>query len=185
MTSEKIKEYILKFAILGDAGVGKTSLVNQYVLKSFQADYRATLGVNIVKKDINLEEANIFVRLLLWDIAGQKSYEQSRHKYYEGCSGALLVFDITRIHTFNNIKNKWYDDFSQYVKGDIPYILIGNKNDLINARMVKEEDALELSKELSAIELIETSAKNGINVERAFISLVREVLSMRGVKFSK
>ena len=183
MSKGKKKEFVLKIAILGDAGVGKTSLVNQYVTKSFKTDYRKTLGVNIVRKDIVLEEKNTWVRLLLWDIAGQQQYEKARNKYYEGCVGALLVYDVTRDLSFLDIEGKWLRDFNNYVSNDIPYVLIGNKNDLTVDKTVKVQDALKLAKEIGAIEFIETSAKNGFNVEEAFLKLVTHILKIKDEDF--
>ncbi len=183
MSSEKRKEFVLKIAILGDAGVGKTSLVNQYVTHSFKSDYRKTLGVNIVRKDIEFKSKDIQVRLLLWDIAGQQQYEKARNKYYEGCVGALLVYDITRDLSFLDIEGKWLRDFNKYANDDTPYVLIGNKNDLEEDRTVKIQDALKLKETINAIECIETSAKNGENVENAFIKLVNHVLKTKGEDF--
>ena len=179
MSKEKKKEYVLKIAILGDAGVGKTSLVNQYVSHTFKSDYRGTLGVAIIKKDVELTDINAYVRLLLWDIAGQDHYEKTRKKYYEGCTGALLVYDMTRFRSFENIENKWYDDFKNHIKSDVPYILIGNKSDLDDERVVNKDNALELASKLNAIEFLETSAKNGSNVEEAFLKLVRKIIQKR------
>jgi len=183
MSKGKRKEFVLKIAILGDAGVGKTSLVNQYVTKSFKTDYRKTLGVNIVRKDIILEEKNIWVRLLLWDIAGQQQYEKARNKYYEGCVGALLVYDVTRDLSFLDIESKWLRDFNNYVTDDIPCVLIGNKNDLTEDKTVNIQEALKLGNDIGTIEIIETSAKNGHNVEEAFLKLVTHILKMKDEDF--
>ena len=170
----KSGQYVLKLAVLGDAGVGKTALVNQFVSASFKEDYRATLGVNIVMKTIKLEQAN--ARLILWDIAGQEQYEITRGAYYEGCVGALLVYDITRYSSFENIEIKWLTDYKKYVTKMGSLILIGNKNDLEDQRYVFKEDAKEMAKRINAIEFIETSAKTGNNVEKAFLNLVYEII---------
>lgn len=170
--------------ILGDAGVGKTSLVNQFVSNTFKADYRGTMGVQIIKKQVIMDE-NFSVRLLLWDIAGQDQYEKARSGYYEGASGALLVYDLTRFRSFDNIEEKWLTDFKNYVKSDIPYILIGNKCDLKDDRVVNMEDATTLAKKINAIEFIETSARSGMNVESAFKKLVRKILRNHGVVFKE
>lgn len=174
-------QYILKLAVLGDAGVGKTSLVNQFVSASFKEDYRATLGVNIVMKIIRLEKINSNAQLILWDIAGQEQYEKTRGAYYEGCVGALLVYDITRYSSFENIEFKWLTDYNKHVGKEGSYILIGNKNDLEDQRYVFIEDAKEMAKRINAIEFIETSAKTGNNVEKAFLKLLHEILRGRGV----
>ena len=174
-------QYVLKLAVLGDAGVGKTSLVNQFVSASFKEDYRATLGVNIVMKTIKLEQINSSARLILWDIAGQEQYEITRGSYYEGCVGALLVYDITRYSSFENIEIKWLTDYKKHVEKMGSLILIGNKNDLIDQRYVFKEDAEEMAKRINAKEFIETSAKTGTNVEKAFLKLLYEHLGGRGI----
>ena len=104
MSQVRKGDWVLKLAVLGDAGVGKTSLVNQFVEDKFKEDYRATMGVNIVIKNIELKQIDSRVRLILWDIAGQEVYEKTRGAYYEGCAGALLVYDITRYSSFENIE---------------------------------------------------------------------------------
>jgi len=185
MVEEKKKSFIFKLAILGDAGVGKTSLVNRYCENIFKEDYRATMGVHLIKKDIELEKINSVVHLILWDIAGQQAYEKTRQKYYDGCSGALLVYDITRFNSFNSIEQKWIKDFSKHVKSNIPYVLIGNKIDLEQDRGVFSDDASNLAKKINAADYIETSAKLGDNVEEAFIKLVQQILSSHGIKFEK
>jgi len=181
--SEEKKSFVFKLAILGDAGVGKTSLVNQYCENIFKEDYRATMGVHLIKKDIELENINSIVHLILWDIAGQDAYEKTRQKYYDGCTGALLVYDITRYNTFNSIEQKWIKDFSKHVKSNVPYVLIGNKTDLEQDRGVFSEDALKLASKINAADFIETSAKLGDNVEEAFLKLVQQILSNHGIKF--
>ena len=180
--SENKRNFIFKLAILGDAGVGKTSLVNRYCENFFKEDYRATMGVNLIKKDMDLEKINSVVHLILWDIAGQDAYEKTRQKYYDGCTGALLVYDITRYNTFNSIEHKWIKDFSKHVKSNIPYVLIGNKTDLEHERGVFSEDAQKLASKLNAADFIETSAKLGENVETAFLKLVQQILNNHGVK---
>ncbi len=177
------KEWILKLVLLGDTAVGKTSLVNQYIHSTFKEDYKSTLGVNIVKKTIKLEKIKSKVRLILWDIAGQDKYEKSRRAYYEGCVGALLVYDMTRFSSFENIEIKWHKDFKEYLKKKGSYIMIGNKNDLDDERGVSKDDALDMAKRIKALDYIETSAKDGSNVEDAFLKLVRHVLVKKGEKF--
>lgn len=183
MGDDKKRQWALKLALLGDPAVGKTSLIDKYITDSFNENYQPTLGVNIVTKDIKLEEINSDIRLLLWDIAGQAKYELTRKMFFQGCSGALFVYDKTRYSTFENITSKWLEDFIKFGKPDGVYILIGNKLDLKDSIKVSSEEGKLLSKKINATEFIETSAKYGENVEMAFEKLVLHILKKSGVKF--
>jgi len=182
MSEKETTEYILKLVVLGDAAVGKTSLINQYIEHSFKEDYKPTLGVNIVTKDVTIQDKdNAKARLVLWDLAAQSKYDLSRKMFFQGCTGALFVYDITRPNTKNNIQEKWYKDLLKYAGTSAAkqgaYLLLGNKNDLKDNRRVTEEEGEALSKQLGAIKFIETSAKYGDNVEKAFQSLVDYILN--------
>ncbi|TXT57172.1 MAG: Small GTP-binding domain protein [Promethearchaeota archaeon] len=179
MSSKKSGDWVLKIAILGDAGVGKTSLVNQFVDNSFKEDYKATIGANILKKDVKLPQLNSTAKMVLWDIAGQTQYEKARSAYYEGCSGALLVYDITRYSSFDNISARWLSDYRKHVKKEQLYILVGNKNDLEHQRGVNNEDGASLAEKIEALEFIETSAKDNINVNEAFTKLAEAIIKLK------
>ena len=174
---EKIPQYIFKLALLGDPMVGKTSLITQYVEQSFKKDYKPTLGVNIVTKDISDENTNGLIRLVLWDIAGQKEYDFSRKMFFQGCTGALFVYDITRYSTFESIKSKWLNDLKAYANKNAAYLLIANKTDLKESRAVSIEEGKDLASQINANDFIETSAKHAENVEMAFKKIVYQVLS--------
>jgi Ras-related protein Rab-11A len=176
MTEKSTKNLVLKLALLGDAGVGKTSLINQYTQHSFKEDYQPTLGVNIVVKELKIEELNAYIRLVLWDIAGQAKYDLSRRMFFQGCMGALLVYDVSRQSTFDDIKTKWLKDFQNFTERNPAYILIGNKIDLKETKVVTTDRGREFAKEINASDFIETSAKYGDNVENAFRKLVNQVL---------
>ena len=182
MSGIKNRDYVLKLAVLGDAGVGKTSLVNQFVEERFKEDYKATMGVNLIMRTIKLEQINSNARLILWDIAGQEQYEKTRGAYYEGCAGALLVYDITRYSSFENVEYKWLTDYKKHVEKEGSFILIGNKNDLEDQRYVFKDDANKMAERIKAIEFIETSAKTGKNVEKAFLNLAYNIVGNYGVK---
>jgi small GTP-binding protein len=185
MGKNKNKEWALKLAILGDPAVGKTSLIDKYITNSFKENYQPTLGVNIVSKDIRIEEINSRIRLLLWDIAGQDKYELTRQNFFQGCVGALLVYDMTQYSSFNQIKLKWLEDFKKFSRPDGVYILIGNKSDLKESIKVSYEEGKSLSEEIDAADFIETSAKFGDNVEEAFKKLVIYILKRSGVDFKE
>jgi len=164
---------------LGDTAVGKTSLVNRFVDNSFKENYAATMGVNIMTKLLELKDLQMTVRLILWDIAGQETYRQTQGHYYQGCNGALLIYDITRYSSFDNIKAKWLRDYNKFVKNNRNYILIGNKADLKEGSGIEKGKAEQLAKDIKAIDLIETSAKNGLNVNLAFTKLVEFIINSR------
>jgi small GTP-binding protein len=96
--------------------------------------------------------------------------------YFQGCSGAIFVFDITRISTFQSIKTKWVKDYEAYIKEEGIYTLIGNKKDL-EERSILKEQGQELANEIGAIEYIETSAKYNENVDKAFVNLIKNILN--------
>ncbi|MBY9015908.1 MAG: GTP-binding protein [Candidatus Lokiarchaeota archaeon] len=180
--STEVKEYVFKITILGQSAVGKTSLINQFIEGSFQEDYKPTLGANIIRKDVNIEEINAKVRLIMWDLAGQEKYNVIRSMYFQGCVGSLLVYDVTRQDSFAAIESKWLKDFKNYVKKEGAYILIGNKIDLEEQRSVGKKDGEKLAIEIGASSFIETSAKLGKNVEKAFKNLVYQILRNYGEK---
>ena len=176
MTKKLTRNLVLKLALLGDPAVGKTSLITQYIQHRFKENYQPTLGVNILTKDIFLEDINANVRLVLWDIAGQDKYDLSRRMFFQGCMGALFIYDITRQSTLNNIETKWFKDFKEFTDKDPAYVLIGNKVDLENSKVISTETGKEVAGKINAVDFIETSAKNGDNVENAFKKLVTQVL---------
>jgi small GTP-binding protein len=172
----KDPQIVLKVSLLGDPGVGKTSLVNRYIDEIFEKDYRPTLGVNIMTKDIESKRIGKKVRLVIWDIAGQEKYDFTRKMFFQGCKGVFLIYDITRPNSLTNIKNKWLKDLRQFSQDDMKFILIGNKNDLQDQKQITREEGEKFADSINAIDLIETSAKEGDNVNHAFESLVSIIL---------
>ena len=182
MTDER--QYLMKLVVLGDEAVGKTSLISMYIENKFKEDYKPTLGVNILTKDVFLEEMDLNVRLVLWDLAAQAKYDLSRVLFFQGCAGALFVYDITRHSSYSNIESKWHNDYIKYSNEQLEgsYLLIGNKSDLSDSRAVSVEEGEKLANKLKAAAFIETSAKLGKNVEMTFRKLVESVLECRGVQ---
>ncbi len=182
MPDIKERKWALKLTVLGDQAVGKTSLIKKYVTGTFDQNYHPTLGVNITIKDIVLNEINSEVGLILWDIAGQDKYELTRKMFFQGCSGLLFVYDMTRHSKFKQIRSKWLEDFKNFGRPDGVYILLGNKSDLKDSIKVSSKEGKMLSEEIEAADFIETSARYSENVEKAFRKLVSHVLSKSGIK---
>ncbi|KKK42849.1 hypothetical protein LCGC14_0905830 [marine sediment metagenome] len=181
--SKDLREFVFKILILGNAAVGKTSLINKFCEGTFQEDYKPTLGANIVRKDVDIEGSSsiVKVRLILWDLAGQEKYSVVRSMYFSGVEGALIIYDLTRYNTFSSISSKWMKDFKKYVRKESVFVLIGNKSDLNDQRVVPTERGKELAKEIRASQFIETSAKLGENIEEAFLFLVKQILNNHDV----
>ncbi|MHA1913006.1 MAG: Rab family GTPase [Promethearchaeota archaeon] len=179
--TKEVREFVFKITVLGEAAVGKTSLLNRFCEDSFQDDYKPTLGANIIRKDVSIEE-NVKVRLIMWDLAGQEKYNVIRSMYFQGCEGALLVYDVTRYNTFDSIKSRWLRDFQKYIRKEGVYVLIGNKTDMQEDRVVPSEKGKELADDIKASHFIETSARLGENIEEAFLLLVKQILNNHGIK---
>jgi small GTP-binding protein len=171
MQMEKGEEYRFKFVIIGDHEVGKTSIIRRFVENKFSTDYRATIGLNIVSHHFKFLGNDISVAL--WDIGAQKYFRRFRKTYYLGAQAAFLVFDLSNRESFNNVKD-WFEEMKSFVQDeDLPIVLVGNKSDLTEKRIIHYDEGVNLANELSAkqkikLSYIETSALNGDNIEDAF-----------------
>ncbi|WEU40447.1 MAG: GTP-binding protein [Candidatus Odinarchaeum yellowstonii] len=167
-------KYILKIIIVGDAAVGKTSLVRSFIQEKFKTEYLPTLGVDIYHKQLTIN--NKVVDLSIWDIAGQKGWELMHRNYFRGADGCIAVFDLTRIKTLENLKS-WILKVREYSKPDIPCVVLGNKSDLKVAIEVTDSKIEKIMKEIGCTYYFETSAKTGEKVDEAFTSLVKSVIN--------
>jgi small GTP-binding protein len=168
-------EYTFKVIIIGPAAVGKSSLIRRFVDNAFSTDYQFTLGVNFMSKSVEYETTK-YARLSIWDIGGQDRFQTMRRNFYEGTQGALLVFDLTREQTFYRMQD-WLSDLYQTIKKDVPKIIIGNKKDIISelGYVIDRESVGKFINNINT-NLIETSAKTGENVKKAFVQLTRLII---------
>ena len=164
--------YIIKICLLGEANVGKTSLVYRFIENRFRGNYKSTLGVNLLKKDMNIPEFGD-VSAQIWDLGGQESFRSLRKLYLEGANGALVIYDCTNKDSYEKLED-WILDFKE-ARGDEPILLVGNKNDLTDAIKVKELEGTELAKRFN-MDFISTSAKAGTNVENAFLEIIKKIM---------
>ncbi|KAJ7331723.1 hypothetical protein JRQ81_013903 [Phrynocephalus forsythii] len=173
MTSNKRVD--LKIIIIGALGVGKTSLLHQYVHKTFYEDYRTTLGASILSKVVIVDQTPL--KLQIWDTGGQERFRSMVSTFYKGSDACMLAFDVTDMDSFESLDD-WREDFLQKVvpaDSGFPMVVLGNKVDLKD-RQVSKEAASSWCKEKD-IAYFEVSAKNNINVVQAFETLARQALS--------
>lgn len=170
--------YVIKICLLGEANVGKTSLVYRYIENKFRENYKSTLGVNLLKKDLVIEGYGN-VAATIWDLGGQESFRSLRKLYLEGANGALVIFDWTQRESFLKLED-WIQDFRLDRKEE-PIILIGNKDDLKDKEKVSKKEALELAKRYG-LQFLSTSAKTGSNVEEAFSNISKTILDIQLAK---
>jgi len=177
---QKVKEaglvdYKFKIAIVGDPGVGKTSLILRYTNNAFRRTYIPTLGVHVSDKVFKIEDST--VQLVLWDIAGQIKFETMRQQFYLGSDGIFLVFDLTNQKSFENISS-WYFDVKNQLKNrpDLVGFIVGNKKDLIDELQISTEKAIELANTHN-LGYIETSALTGEGVDSAFNDLANKLFN--------
>ncbi len=175
-------DYVFKIVIDGDGAVGKTALLNRYITGDFKMDYRMTVGVNLCKTSFfvdTTEKTGIEVKCQIWDLGGQERFKILRKSLYEGAKGVLLLFDLTRITTFENLP-KWVNEIKEYTV-DCPIIIIGNKRDLKSFRGIDKHEVKAFAKDNQS-GYIETSAKTGKNVEIAFSRLIIEIMKKEYVE---
>lgn len=177
--SVKTKDHLYKILVIGDLGAGKTSIIKRYVHHFFSQHYRATIGVDFALKVLNWD-SNTTIRLQLWDIAGQERYGNMTRVYYKEAVGAFIVFDVTRLNTFESVTN-WKTDLDSKVQlpdgSQIPCVLLANKCDQPKEGIVNSSSKMdEYCKEKGFVGWYETSAKENINIDDAARSLVSHIL---------
>ena len=162
--TDETYEKLFKILLLGDSSVGKSSLFLSFMDKSWNETFVPTIGVDFKIKTINVNNMNI--KYQVWDTAGQERFRTIISSYYKGAHGILLVYDITLKESFESL-NDWLNEIKKNTSKNIVKVLIGNKIDLNDKRVISFDEAKEFA-DNNSMKYIETSAKTSTNVDQAF-----------------
>ncbi|XP_044755276.1 ras-related protein Rab-3 isoform X2 [Coccinella septempunctata] len=161
-------DYMFKLLIIGNSSVGKTSFLFRYADDSFTSAFVSTVGIDFKVKTVYRHEKR--VKLQIWDTAGQERYRTITTAYYRGAMGFILMYDITNEESFNSVQD-WVTQIKTYSWDNAQVILVGNKCDMEDERVISFERGKQLADQLG-VEFFETSAKENVNVKAVFERLV-------------
>eukprot|EP00798_Chlamydomonas_sp_ICE-L_P007944 gene7944-1159_t len=164
-------DYLFKVVLIGDSGVGKSNILSRFTRNEFCLESKSTIGVEFATRSIQVDGKTI--KAQIWDTAGQERYRAITSAYYRGAVGALLVYDITKAVTFENVE-RWLKELRDHADANIVIMLVGNKSDLRHLRGVPTEEAQAFC-EREGLSFIETSALESTNVERAFQQILTDI----------
>ena len=163
---------VYKVLLLGDSTVGKTCFLKKYCDKTFQDVHMSTIGLDYRVKTMTLKSGKE-VKLQIWDTAGQDRFRAITKNYYKGANGIILIYDVTSIQTYENVKN-WITQIRDEASPNVIIYIAGNKIDLEEERKIKTEEGQKLAEELG-LPFFETSAKTGVNINESFEDLVEKI----------
>ncbi len=176
---EKKSDFFISIITLGEASVGKTSIINRYINNIFDDHTISTIGCDFKIQFITIDDKKITMKI--WDTAGQEKFNSIQNQYYKNVDGVLLVFDKTSLSTFENL-NKWFDKIEKHSPKNCIVALAGNKKDLTNDIEVEDDYAENFALENFGIKYYSVSAQNGENIKEIFEYLVREILKNKEEK---
>eukprot|EP01038_Epipyxis_sp_PR26KG_P010212 gene10212-13740_t len=171
-------DYLFKVVLIGDSGVGKSNLLSRFTRNEFNLESKSTIGVEFATKSIQVDAKTI--KAQIWDTAGQERYRAITSAYYRGAVGALLVYDISKHVTFENVE-RWLKELKDHAEQNIVIMLVGNKSDLRHKRAVTTEDAMAFA-ESNNLAFIETSALDATGVDEAFRQILTEIYRLMSRK---
>ncbi|KAK6475030.1 ras-related protein Rab-11A [Huso huso] len=170
-------DYLFKVVLIGDSGVGKSNLLSRFTRNEFNLESKSTIGVEFATRSIQVDGKTI--KAQIWDTAGQETYSVVPCRaitfslYYRGAVGALLVYDIAKHLTYENVE-RWLKELRDHADSNIVIMLVGNKSDLRHLRAVPTDEAKAFA-EKNGLSFIETSALDSTNVETAFQTILTEI----------
>eukprot|EP00039_Didymoeca_costata_P017901 m.331293 g.331293 ORF g.331293 m.331293 type:complete len:205 (+) comp16695_c0_seq1:146-760(+) len=167
----KAYDYLFKLLLIGDSGVGKTCVLFRFSDDAFNSTFISTIGIDFKIRTIELDDKKI--KLQIWDTAGQERFRTITTAYYRGAMGILLLYDVTNEKSFDNIKT-WIHNIEQHASEDVEKMILGNKCDMEDKRVISKEQGQKLAAE-HGVPFMETSAKANINVEEAFTAIARAI----------
>ena len=164
-------DYIFKVVLIGDSGVGKSNLLSRFTRNEFNLESKSTIGVEFATRKVQVDGKSI--KAQIWDTAGQERYRAITTAYYRGAVGALVVYDVAKHLTFENVE-RWLRELRDHTDQKVVTMLVGNKSDLRHLRAVTTEEAKALAEKFD-LSFIETSALDSTNVETAFQNILTEI----------
>ena len=164
-----------KVVLLGDSGVGKTCIISRYISGTFDENSATTNGASYCSKNVNYEKLGKNLLLDIWDTAGQEKYKALTKFFYKDAAVCILVYDITRKETFDNLKNFWYSQLKENSGSNVVLGVAGNKCDLYESEDVKESEARQFAEEIGAIFEL-TSAQNNTGINELFFEVGNKYL---------
>jgi len=174
-------DFLFKLVLIGDSGVGKSCLLLRFADDNFTDSYISTIGVDFRFRTITIDKKT--VKLQIWDTAGQERFRTITSAYYRGADGIIMVYDVTNQESFDHVE-EWLSEVDRYANENTSKLLVGNKADLVDEKVVQEETAQRFAEKLG-ISFLETSAKTATNVDAAFLTMAKELIKQRTEKPAK
>ena len=164
---------LFKYILLGDSGVGKSAFIEMYINQNYIDSPGCTIGVDFAAKIINVD--GVYVKLQIWDTAGQETFKSIIRSYYREALGVLVFYDVSKLETFMNIPG-WIEDMNKHNNGKYKISIIGNKNDLSGKKIVTTDMGKELAKKYNA-NFHEISVKDNDRLDNVFADITRDIIT--------
>lgn len=168
-------DYLLKIVIIGNTSVGKSSIIRRFCDDDYINHHISTIGVDFRVKTIDIDNY-LYAKLQIWDTSGQERFKTITSSYYRGSHGVIVVYDISDLQSFKDVK-KWIKELINFTSPNIVLILVANKCDLKNKRVVSFESGKELADSYGIL-FIEVSSMSNININDIFYKLAKAVVNI-------